>query len=494
MRKILLFFVITIAWTGVARADLPLNNEAPKKDTEMKLLLDKLVERGIISKEDADEVTKTDRTRRPDPRAGRGLPTPRPWLPDDNLIPPLGQQGPWQADPDRRFIIYGDIRLRHEYDNFEQNDFHRARYRYRLRIGVDTQFSESWRGSFGLVSGMMSGGAANPEQHRVGDYFPGTGNISMDAFNRLPTMINFGYMQYAPNNYFSLSMGKLKQGLQMWAPSQLIWRYDVNPDGLAMNFKTNRDAPWNFFAFTSLLALGEYRSNPPGWIVNDPLLDPGNGRMPIVALAQVGTHYEHGNNVARIALSVQQYEMRGTLIRSNSEQWFGGTMIQPANFTLINPSWDIRFRNSVLDRYMINFYGDYSYNANSANALDGMIPGVLNTYALDGEPRNHRHAFLFGFIFGDEHLDRAWNWFFRFEYYHVDPHALPIGFGNPNTLLHGRLDNGMMGWQGRGTRYNFNHALSHNFSMHWNYYRTQDNWAAIHRMEHRYQLDLLFRF
>ncbi|MDR2685345.1 MAG: putative porin [Rickettsiales bacterium] len=465
-------------------------------------LIDVLVEKGVITEEEAKRIQNSTtpaasqpplhppilrfgatslggELKKTDPVAGRGVPRMRPWLPDDNLIPPIGQQSPWQGEPGRSFVFYGDLRLRTEYDYYEQNNFHRFRERFRLRLAADTLFSEDFRASFGLVSGMMAAMPGTPEEGRVGDLFPATGNITFDSFNRIPAMVNFGYIQYAPSDNFSVAAGKIKNGVQAWAPSQLVWRYDVNPDGIALNWKTNRDASFNYFSYAGFYFLGEYRSIAPAWMVAacddnpDTCVNPGNGHMPWGGIVQVGTNYSQKNLLSRFGLSVQQWNLKDILVRSTYPQWLGGAMPGVANFTLINPGWDVRFQN-IWREYTLTLYGDYSYNADP-----------------DPERRGNRNGLVAAFLFGDEDLDGAGRWFFRFEFYYVEPHAIPIGFGNPNTMLFGRI-NGMPSWQGAGVRYNLNHALSQGMSFNWNYYYTHDRWTE--RDEHRVQLDLLYRF
>jgi len=126
----------------------------------------------------------------------------------------------------QKIKMTGDIRLRTQVDAAE-NAQSRVRIRERVRLGFETNPIENVKVAFGLASGSIGGS---------GDKNPSSVNHTYEAFNKIPIFIDYAYLSYSPVNWFTASAGKVKNGLNLWAPQQLVWKSDVNPDGVALNF------------------------------------------------------------------------------------------------------------------------------------------------------------------------------------------------------------------------------------------------------------------
>lgn len=144
----------------------------------------------------------------------------------------------------------GDLRLRTEYfDNEDQtNPNDRWRFRYRLRLGVEARFV-NWA-TVGLR--LASGDANDPVS---------TNETFDDSFQKDPIQIDAAYAVIQPPgwNWVSLTGGKMNNPIfQPALFSPLLYDYDVTPEGLAEQFvfKFGPDQRHNIF-----LNLGQFILN-----------------------------------------------------------------------------------------------------------------------------------------------------------------------------------------------------------------------------------------
>ncbi|MBI9016221.1 MAG: putative porin [Phycisphaerae bacterium] len=136
-----------------------------------------------------------------------------------------------------RTTIYGDLRLRHETIEAENDDkMDRHRGRYRARIGVKTKINDQWSTNFRFATG---GSSATSTNQTMGDGFS-TKDLGLDL----------AYLTYSPELIDGLNVtgGKMKNPFYLPGKSSLIWDSDVTPEGAAINYDLQLDDNISLFA------------------------------------------------------------------------------------------------------------------------------------------------------------------------------------------------------------------------------------------------------
>lgn len=180
--------------------------------------------------------------------------------------------------------LKGDLRLRYEYnDNSAREnaaghniDRHRGRYRYRLGI-ITTPMAHLEVGA-GVASG--------------GDDPRSTNQTFGNDFSSKSIRIDYAYAQYAFTDRLEAVAGKFRFGDYLWAPTDLIWDGDINPEGASAHYSVD-EAMGSTFANAGVWVLGEFSDND-----SDPYL----------YYVQGGQNFTRGDLFASIAGTYYGYE------------------------------------------------------------------------------------------------------------------------------------------------------------------------------------------
>ncbi|RMF91960.1 MAG: hypothetical protein D6734_13355 [Candidatus Schekmanbacteria bacterium] len=116
----------------------------------------------------------------------------------------------------------GDMRLRYERQESEENsreNVDRHRGRFRLRYGFETTINEKIKLGLRFASG-------SGEQTSTNQTF-------QDTFDQKNLWIDRAYIEYKPYKEFALIGGKMKNPFYT---TDLVWDPDINPEGVALNF------------------------------------------------------------------------------------------------------------------------------------------------------------------------------------------------------------------------------------------------------------------
>ncbi|HEV8541061.1 MAG TPA: putative porin [Verrucomicrobiae bacterium] len=174
-------------------------------------LLKKLVEKGILTTKEADELESESKNEvKKDWVRGAGLPD---WVTSMKL--------------------YGDFRGRFEQNNSENSAYYtRDRFRYRLRLGLTTTLLDNFELGFRVASGNPQ---TNPGGVLVGGQ-PITANQDLNSLeSRKFLWIDAAYAKWTAikNDTWTVSgtVGKMDNPFQL---SNMIWDYDIVPEGAAL--------------------------------------------------------------------------------------------------------------------------------------------------------------------------------------------------------------------------------------------------------------------
>lgn len=211
MKKLLLIgFTLVVS---LLIADITLAGEVDK-------LVNKLVEKGILTRSEADELTLEMKQETEEQKETEN---------DESKIPE------WIE----RTKIAGDLRLRYQYEDREEES--RERGRYRLRVGVDSQIIDTVKIGFGLATGS-------------GD--PRSTNQTFTNSSEKPTArFDYAFAQWHPIDWFKITGGKMHNPL--WRPSDLLWDSDITPEGVAAQIPFDISKAVELFLNTGLFIIDE---------------------------------------------------------------------------------------------------------------------------------------------------------------------------------------------------------------------------------------------
>lgn len=122
-----------------------------------------------------------------------------------------------------RIALKGDLRLRYEAID-EQGETDRKRGRYRARFGLSAEVDDDIHVVFQLATG-------------GGD--PVSTNQSFDdGFSTKDVGVDLAYVDWSANENMHIYGGKMKNPLFRPGGNALIWDSDLNPEGIALDFRS----------------------------------------------------------------------------------------------------------------------------------------------------------------------------------------------------------------------------------------------------------------
>ena len=217
----------------------------PATGGEVDILIDKLVEKGILSAEDAKEILKETKEAARQERAAVVKET----------TEAVKKEAPAFAADIPRWVrkmnLKGDFRLRYQKDTRRLGAPDRHRARIRLRIGVVTEITDKIEVGFGVATG-----GANPKS---------TNQTLQNTFDSPDLRLDYAYAAWRPLSGLTLIGGKFKNPL--WAPTDLLWDSDFRPEGAAILYKTTVGESLEVFVNAGVWILDEYSNDS-----NDPMM------------------------------------------------------------------------------------------------------------------------------------------------------------------------------------------------------------------------------
>ena len=221
-------------WLGPAIAVLLILGAFSSHGQEASALVDKLVEKGVLSIQEGDEV----RTKLQEQWEGTG-------------------SSKYDASKfTQKISLFGDLRLRYEYGD-SQNAYDddqngatpdgddvrddRSRFRYRLRFGLKAQLADNFELGLRLAT-------ANRDEE-----ITSTNETFGDAFAKDGIYVDLAYLKYAPYDWATIWAGKHEQ--QFWT-TDMLWDTDVTVEGATEQFKFDLGKA-NFFVNLGQWAFGD---------------------------------------------------------------------------------------------------------------------------------------------------------------------------------------------------------------------------------------------
>lgn len=356
MKKI--FFTIAI---GLGFLLLGLTNASFAATTQVDALIEKLVEKGILNRQESIKLKAE--------------------IADDEKI--VREEGLKQSLPSwvRETKFKGDLRLRYQNKHDKAtNDYSKDTNigRVRMRLGLESKVNDKLNVGIGIATGS-------------GD--PRSTNISFGGYNTKKTVVlDYAYAKYSPVPWLNLVGGKMLLNDALWEPTDLIWDTDITPEGAVIQFNKSLGPKATVFMNTGALIVDTDTSSD-----ND---------APMAYLIQPGATYKFNDDLSlKGAFSFQSFDNVKSHVSStysgasNSGNATAGTSSYIYDYSMINPALEFSvkepFKALRLNVENLKFFGEY---------VNNLAVSEKNT------------GFSLGFQFGNEKIGKWGDWQFKYIY------------------------------------------------------------------------------
>jgi len=434
-------------------------------------LLDLFIKKGFVTQEEAEKVkAEADSIR------------------TNSLTYPLPTASKWKISGGIKNVeLFGDIRVRYEGRKVEDpNGGHidLDRLRYALRLGLRGDVENDF------YYGVRLETSANPRSPWVTMGTSSSGTPYQGPFGKSTAGINLGqlYIGWHPEEWVNITLGKMPNPLYA---TPMVWDTDLNPEGVAEQFKRTVGEA-DFFAIFGQFLYQDTNPNQssPGYF-NLLSYDSSQGGLPFLLAWQAGVNYHLTKKVSlKVAPVLYQYARfnKGQSPNNNVSGVtpdFSGTFVGqgqtnglglPASYNLALPglpNFDGFYANQTgindlmvlefpfelnvkLERLNLRFFGDYAQNLQGADRANAAFNAAHSAYFANGilgpssgnidqisSPQTHDiHAYQIGFGLGSTNLvygpmqglvygssSKANAWEFRTYWQHIEQYSL-----DPNLI------------------------------------------------------------
>jgi len=268
-----------------------------------------------------------------------------------------------------RIKLNGDLRLRRQWENVDNSaDPSRVRYRYRARFGAEGQVVDDVSVALGFASGGVD---------------PRSTNETMDDnFESKGLVMDYAYAKWVATDYATLYGGKMKRKPILWAPTDLLWDGDINPEGIAAHLHTKN-------------SLGIGYANLGHFFLEEQKGDADDQNLSFV---QIGQKFKSGNIFGNIAATYYAFD-------NQAEAAYESDVSAGTNsLTNGNPRYE---------------YDSFSLATElGINLSDGKMVGVFGEYIEADDPKDDETGYAVGFKFGDKKVKKFGQW--QVKYIHAD--------------------------------------------------------------------------
>ena len=429
---------------GVLGALLLTAGAVAARAADIDILVDKLVKKGVLTKQEATEVIQEvseAQWKEKDQERAEVIRGTKDAIKKDNPTLFAGEIPAWV----RKMQIQGDLRLRYQNQDRDIKDYSdRERYRYRLRLGVVTKLEDNMEVGFGFASGS--------EDPRSTNYTYG------NEFSKSEVRIDYAYAKYTPFKWVSLLGGKFKNPL--WLPTDTFWDNDINPDGVAAQFT---------YAYTPTVEL--FMNT--GWFVIDEL--PNDENDPSIMVFQPGSKVKFGP--------------MGNWYFKNAFTWFQSNNVENKTYKY---SSGTNTKNQINEKDPGKLKEDFNCYTLSGEVgtklpfLSMPFAAVFGEYEQNTDaPSTRDTGYVYGVKFGYEKVTKLNEWLFSMRYAKLQRDAW-LDFLPDSDTYDGRTNV-------RGTKFQLQYGLFKNVWATGTYFNSKMLSGGANQ-ENLYQLDLNWKF
>ncbi len=330
---------------------------------EIDILLQKLVEKEVLSAGEAQEIkTETQEQVKKEIAEGQYSSLPA-WVQNTKLK--------------------GDLRLRfqnlHEKNNADISK-DTTIGRIRMRLGLESKINNKIKAGIGIATGS-------------GD--PRSTNISFGSCNTKKGLyLDYAYAKYDPLPWLNLAGGKMLLPDVLWEPTDLIWDTDITPEGAVIGFNKTLDPKTSVFMKAGPLVLVDDTSTTSG---------------AMAYIVQPGINYAFNDTLSlNGAVSYGYFQVKGSAASSYSNGQNTKIGTSYANdYSDISPALELTikepFKSLGLNVENLKFFGEYVNNLAVSNKNTGSS---------------------LGFQLGNEKINKWGDWQFKYIYAMLEKDAV----------------------------------------------------------------------
>jgi len=317
---------------------------------EIDLLLQKLVDKGILTAGEAQQVkTETKEGIRKEIAQAKYELLPE-WL--------------------QRVKMKGDFRLRYAYAK-NKGSSDDSKGQVRVRLGVDTKINDQMKVGVGIATGSTTNPRSTNATFADSNYPASFKSIILD----------YAYASYSPTTWLTLTGGKFKNPI--WQPTDLLWDGDLNPEGVNVQLDYRLNPYLGLFLNGEIFALTYDSSGDANRTMF--VIQPGvkyNWHDKIDFKAAVANYFF--TNLKGTAT----YALRTTNSVSGSNYKY--------NYNSVNPSVEIGFKDPFAGVPLLAKYVPYA--------------GIFGDFIYNPDPDTGKSGFDAGFKFGQEKVGDWGQW------------------------------------------------------------------------------------
>lgn len=341
--------------------------------TQVDSLIEKLIEKGILSKSEAREIKQE--------------------IVSDEKV--LREDAMKTSIPEwvQKTKLKGDARVRYQYERRKNDSEARTRGRIRFRLGVDNQVNDQWK---------VGAGLATAEVASTTDDARSTNMTFTDGFRRGDIRLDYAFAEYQPAPWAKAIAGKFIKTDYLWVPTDLIWDSDINPAGAGLHLEHK---------FSD--SLTTYLNNGV-WVIDE------NGKTdrtdPFLAYAQAGIKTQMGSMDANVAGVYYGFNgVKGIIVDgTSSTNTLTGGVLQN-DYDSLGASAEVGFKNpfglDCIER--LAFFGDFIHNV---------------------DPDDNENGWASGIKFGDAKVVGKNQWQARYQYSYLGMDAFIDAFPDSDRL------------------------------------------------------------
>jgi hypothetical protein len=308
---------------------------------EIDLLLEKLVDKGVLTGAEAQQIKiETQEKVKKELATGKSASLPA-WV--------------------QNIKLKGDLRLRFQtkHDKTTGDVTKDTNIgRIRMRLGLEAKINEKLKAGIGIATGS-------------GD--PRSTNISFGGYNSKKTLVlDYGYAKYSPFSWLNLVGGKMLLGDTLWEPTDLIWDGDITPEGAILQFNKKLGSKAGLFLNTGALIVDTDTSS--------------DHDTPMAYIIQPGATYKLNDSMSlKGAVSLQSFSnvknhtSSSYSGASNTGNTTAGSSSYTYNYQMINPALEISikepFKAIGLNVESLKLLGEYVNNLDVSDGASGFSCG-----------------------------------------------------------------------------------------------------------------------
>jgi len=337
---------------------------------EIDLLLKKLVEKGVLTGSEAQQVKiETQEQVKKEIATGQSSALPA-WVQNTKLK--------------------GDLRLRYENKHEKNNNnIEKGTHigRVRMRLGIETKINDKIMAGIGVATGS-------------GD--PRSTNISFGDYNSKKTLVlDYAYGKYTPLPWLKLVGGKMLLNDVLWEPTDLIWDTDITPEGAVVGIDKKFGKVSVFTNAGFLFAQTDSSSN--------------SGAFGY--LLQQGAGFNFTDNISlKGAVSYTLFDVKDQVPSSYDKGYntkYQSTSVTTGNYAynygMVNPALELSIKNPFeaigLNLESLKFFGEYVNNINVSKKNTGFSAGFQFGNAKIEKWGDWQFKYIFGMLGKDAVLD-----------------------------------------------------------------------------------------